>query len=320
MKRIFCVASTCLLSLSVVVGSPRSLLDGSTCIFSSSCPFLERGCGSCNTSIARNASTDGLHIANVLCNRTLTFYGDSVARQTTASIMCLMQEYYAVRNALAMIPVRDNMCRTFTTQGCYLKICFKDITKGEYDLNYPLLIKDLLKRGDASHIAVLNFGLHFFKADMYLKHLRKVFGIIRRTRLRNGKTVLWRETTAQHFPGSPDGEFTVKGHSLAVTGGCVQHVSITPFSNWRNKLANRAALLSGVRVIPTYADTSKNASSHVGGVTSTITPKILRMIRNRDIRGMGDCTHFCQPGPLDFVTYSLVETIDNINKFHERLL
>ena len=132
-----------------------------------------------------------------------------------------------------------------------------------------------LRRIPDGAIILFNVGLHYNQPEEYFEFLSEFEKVCLRKACTNG-TLIWQETSAQHFPGSKNGLFVRRGKC---SRGCSQLdrgklVSV----DFRNKMANELMLRNNIQILPVWELTQAAHSMHV---------------QYNSKSGICDCTHFC---------------------------
>lgn len=132
-----------------------------------------------------------------------------------------------------------------------------------------------LRRIPDGAIILFNVGLHYNQPEEYFEFLSEFEKVCLRKACTNG-TLIWQETSAQHFPGSKNGLFVRRGKC---SRGCSQLdrgklVSV----DFRNKMANELMLKYNIQILPVWELTQAAHSMHV---------------QYNSKSGVCDCTHFC---------------------------
>lgn len=124
-------------------------------------------------------------------------------------------------------------------------------------------------------IIIINVGLHYNQPEKYIEFLNEFEKFCLRKMCTNG-TLIWQETSAQHFPGSKNGLFVRRGKCFR---GCSQLDRGKLISvDFRNKMANELMLKYNIQILPVWELTQAAHSMHV---------------QYNSKSGVCDCTHFC---------------------------
>jgi len=207
-------------------------------------------------------------------NRTLILWGDSMSEQLAGSLLCMLSD----RNT------RDEMERKAfiklmrKRQYCFkvlnnIKICFVYATDPKKHLEYVKALQN------EEGLVVANFGVHYNKGKSQKNEIalkRDIESIIPVISTFVSKLV-WRETSAQHFP-SQDGSFSFQDLKTSKRNSKCQPTRV-PSRGWRNDITTPL-----MQNVTPYV-------LQVGVLSSSIPPSLHR--------GSNDCTHFCNPGVTD---------------------
>jgi len=211
----------------------------------------------------------------LLANTTLFLYGDSIQRQIFREIVCRLGPIKSKKPAMRK-KLRNRWDECYEFKLNTLILCFS--SSGALNDNHPdreVLSKIASLQPNVALVA--NFGVHynldtpgdFSKlTDRCLRFSQSAssFGL--------SKTILWRQTLAQHF-NTQHGTFSPK-----LGRGLCREVNNKTFigASWRNSVCDPLFLRSSISIVETFEDSFyAPANLHVGN---------------------GDCTHFCQPGYL----------------------
>mmetsp|Transcript_33389 Transcript_33389/g.72861 ORF Transcript_33389/g.72861 Transcript_33389/m.72861 type:complete len:390 (-) Transcript_33389:1733-2902(-) len=261
---------------------------------------------------------DPHRFVDMLANRTLVFFGDSMSRQFFESTACVLYAKLSKHfsSPKTFIPSRISHTRIFFNKCLRIhgtcRICMYTpngipfARKGsQFDMVLPFL-----SRND---IVVLNFGLWYNKGDSddinghhsstatgyganaitLERHCKRMASIIMASGP-NLPTFIWRETSAQHFPFDDTG--TYRFGSKKTANSCSDWIissSEQNFhkANWRNEVCNPIMENAGIPVMRIFNFTALSpASGHIGTSGTFGNWKSSTGV---------DCTHFCSPGIID---------------------
>ena len=236
----------------------------------------------------------------------LLLVGDSVMQQFYSAIACELERegvwadpsQFTNTDETKYVDVMGNTGSNSHKEGA-VAIKFTPIyhfVNGRYDkvANASMValkkaIGEMTKSHDAL-VVVLNMGLHYLnnpvkdfsrkdyisQMSMCLRYLHTRAGELL---VQQGKRMLvvWRETSAQHFP-TPSGYWPGLRYAAGMKVGCVPIADVSPAGDWRNsdiaEIIRRHALGDRVRVMPFFNVTAPLWDQHVNGHKQ-------------------DCTHFC---------------------------
>jgi len=143
-------------------------------------------------------------------------------------------------------------------------------------------------KGHDSVMILINMGLHYvsnpiaqFTRTDYISQMTNALTYLHNMATSHAPTkrmrILWRETTAQHFP-TPDGYWPGVRYAKDMKVGCVPIANPGPESDWRNSDIEHIVKSNGlgkhIKIVPFFNITRPLWSEHVNG-------------------HLRDCTHFC---------------------------
>jgi len=225
-------------------------------------------------------------------NRTFWIHGDSIQLQLCDAALCSL-----MRDGVAPAPVRQqqplwmrqlsartglNFITTTLPNGARLMCSGIGVYQQEQ-------VDIILESVD---VALLNFGLHYNKAPAIRSMLESVMASLGRwQRARpQHRLALWREASAQHFPGGsyalgndkpPPGTpcqcFALPQEGDSVVSGNLNQVA--------RKLEGRISRTYGVRVVPFFSLSAPRYDMHRRHICS--------YFRQKTVGICCDCTHFC---------------------------
>ena len=188
-------------------------------------------------------------VNDALRYRPLYFVGDSVIMQQKTRLECELKEHNVSKYEIRSIRVS------------HLEHFRRNIRR--------------IRRIPDNAIVLINIGLHYNQPKKYAEFLSEFENFCLKEPCTKG-TLIWQETSAQHFPGSNNGLFVKRGKC---SSGCAQLdreklVNI----DFRNKMANEVMLRNNVQILPVWELTQAAHTMHV---------------QDNSKSGMCDCTHFC---------------------------
>jgi len=207
-------------------------------------------------------------------NRTLIFWGDSMTEQLAGSLLCMLSDKSSwnekERRASIKLMRKRRYCFSVTND---IRVCFVYSSSPQKKLE---LVK-VLQNEEA--LVVANFGVHYNKETLQRDEiaLRTDMEAVIPEISKFRSKVIWRETSAQHFPPH-DGSFIVQARKLSRRKPKCQPVRIQG-RGWRNDITTPL-----MQEITPYV-------LRIGLFSSSIPPSLHR--------GGKDCTHFCNPGVTD---------------------
>ena len=207
-------------------------------------------------------------------NRTIIFWGDSLTEQLSGSFLCLLSDKskWQVKgmNKFTKSMRKRRYCVLVLKD---IRICFvyaSDPTKH---------VKYILQLQNTQSVVVVNFGVHYNRENPRKNETalqKDIEGLV--SKLSNfSSKIIWRETSAQHFP-TVDGSFAFQSTNGHRTDLKCQHLRVQN-RGWRNEITTPM-----VEKVTPYV-------LKMGSFSSSIPPSLHR--------GGRDCTHFCNPGVTD---------------------
>jgi len=127
----------------------------------------------------------------------------------------------------------------------------------------------------ADSIVLFNVGLHYNSKKLYARFLQNFEHTCLKKSCTNA-TIVWQETAAQHFPGSPNGYFQVR--SVCKTGCAPSKRNVLLSGDFRNEMANKIMKEYQIPVLRVWEITQGAHDMH---------------IQFQSKLGLCDCTHFC---------------------------
>eukprot|EP00873_Tetraselmis_striata_P002861 jgi/Tetstr1/423125/TSEL_013894.t1 len=244
--------------------------------------------------------TDAASLLQLLSSRRLVLWGDSIMRglfdylsqvllrsqpRTVTSLQAKRLRFRTGRGtcppAVVVDGVRRPQCLRFPRHA--MELCFVQAFRGVMEPGVAGCMAALTPRD----VVLFNSGLHFghTEADTYRASVAELTKVLARlSTARGGRSrmpfAIWRETSAQHFPGG--GEFRRKA-AVSASFRC-QQAPLTALrdSNWRNAMAETA--LGGQLPILRVWNVSAAA------------PQAHTHVRVKAAHGglrLADCSHFC---------------------------
>ena len=146
----------------------------------------------------------------------------------------------------------------------------------------------ILARLASDCIAVVNVGLHYNSAKSYARFLADFERECLKKRCTNAN-IVWQETASQHFPGSINGYFRLRGPCKS---GCtaLSRTSLRS-GDFRNRMANELMQKYQVPILKVWEITQGAYNMHVQFNSKS---------------GLCDCTHFCNTPMGVFRAYNRV--------------
>lgn len=242
----------------------------------------------------------------------LLLLGDSVMQQFFSAIACELEreQVWTDPNQFTNTDeVRQVSFQGLNTSAAIRFIPMYHLVNGRYDRVPNATMTNLQHQMSAilqahkSIVILANMGLHYvdnpvagFSKDDYYKQMHIVLTYLHSVAAAHpGKDihVLWRETTAQHFP-TANGYWPGVKYATNMKVGCVPIKDPSPAADWRNRMVEqivRRGNLFKVKIMPFYNITVPLWSEHPNG-------------------NLRDCTHFCwTPLLYQSVFHALLKTI-----------
>lgn len=224
-------------------------------------------------------------------NGALLLIGDSVMQQFYAGLACELE-----REGIWKDP--DQYSNTDETKFVFDKVAIKFLpiyhfVNGRFDrianasmFNLKKNVEEFTTKYD-SVLIVVNMGLHYVsnpithfsrldyqsQMTLALQYLYNIASSLKHKKIR----ILWRETSAQHFPTS-NGYWPGQKYSHDMQLKCIPINHTSPTSDWRNNdidaIIRANKFEDKIHIIPFYEMTIPLYELHVNGK-------------------MRDCTHFC---------------------------
>lgn len=239
-----------------------------------------------------------------LSNGSFLMVGDSVMQQFYGALACELEREgvwtdpskFTNTDELRHVEIRTNQAiATSPRIGVAVPIKFAPIyhfVNGRFDrvpnasmIHLQRHVSDFVRSYDTV-VIVLNMGLHYvsnpvahFSRPDYISQMTAALQYLHSVALSNPKKnvkILWRETTAQHFP-TPSGYWPGQRYAAHMKVGCVPINDTSPNADWRNSdipLIIKTHNLYSVKIIPFFNITVPLWTEHVNGHKQ-------------------DCTHFC---------------------------
>jgi hypothetical protein len=230
-------------------------------------------------------------VLQLLPNRTVWVHGDSIQEQLCDAAMCsLMRDGVAPWPLLSAPDWLAPVARS--TQYAFRSVLLPNGARllcSAIGLFQQEQVSRVLKHVD---VAVLNFGMHYHAGDALAAMLRAALSTLTvwQQAGEGRRLALWRETSAQHFPGgsyAPGAESTRAGercrcHALEQGRSRQDEANLNLAAR---RLERRQAARSGVVIVPFFNITAVRYDMHRA-----------QFCAYNDQRRLGrccDCTHLC---------------------------
>lgn len=228
-------------------------------------------------------------------NGVLLLLGDSVMQQFYSAVACELEREQVWKDPSQF--TNTDEVRTVALEGANGSAAIRflpmyHLVNGRYDrvpnatmTALQTQMKTIL-RSHSSIVVLANMGLHYvdnpvagFSKHDYHKQVMIVLTYLQSIAVHHPNKdihILWRETTAQHFP-TPNGYWPGVRYASGMKVGCVPIKDASAEADWRNRMVEQIVLrrnLFKVKIIPFYNITVPLWSEHPNG-------------------NLRDCTHFC---------------------------